>query len=195
MLLINIGIILVAGLVNDNVLALVSPDICSINKDNALCNIKEYLGYLVKLTNEAFNNCATQFAAFGLRSLLELTILAVYVDIHHVYRNRSILEKLSLIQSFNLSGILGRSTFFRRIFIKALGSKDGRTFVDNVRTLYRTLSRYMHGPPTSCLVDATSFNPCTCVEELEALKDIVDEVIDLVKKIIYVWILIAEGSR
>lgn len=189
------GIDLVAGLVNDNVLALIPSDVCNINKDSALCNIKEYLVYLVKLTNEAFSNCITQFTAFGLRSLLELTILAVYVDIHHVYRNKSIAGKLSLIQSFNLSSTLSRSTFFRRIFVKVFGSKNGRVLVDNARTLYRTLSRYMHGLPISCLVDTASFNPCTCTEELEVLRDIANKVIDLVKKVVYVWICMAKGSR
>lgn len=182
------------GLVNDNILASISPNVCSIDRNSALCSMKEYLQYIVELTNEAFNNCAIQFAASGLRFLLELITLAVYVDTHHVYKNKLILEKLSLIQSFSLGSILGRSTFFRRVFVKVLGSKDSRILIDNMKMLHRTLSRYMHGPPASCLANVTLFNPCTCVEELRVLRDIAGNVVDLVRKIVYVWTLVIKGS-
>ncbi|MEM3980456.1 MAG: hypothetical protein QXF79_04280, partial [Ignisphaera sp.] len=65
--------------------------------------------YLAKLTNDAFNKCSIPFTAFGLRLILELTVLCVYIDLHHVYGKLSLWEKLSLSQSFNFGTIISRS--------------------------------------------------------------------------------------
>lgn len=150
--------------------------------------MREYLRHIVKSTNEAFNNCVTQFVAFGLRLLLELVALAAYVDIHHVYKNRLLSEKLDIIQGLSLGSTLSRSTFFRRALIKVFGPKDGRILVDSAKTLYSALSRHVHVPPISCLVSEKSHDSCACIEELEVLRDIAEEVLDLVKKIVYMWI-------
>lgn len=138
------------------------------------------------LTNWAFNLCAIPFVALGLRLILELTVLCIYIDVHHVYSRYPLSEKLGIIQNFDFSSTISRSTYLRRAIIEVLGSKDGRELISDMRSIYVVLSRYIHLPIFPSSIDS-SVKPCTYGNELNILSTLANRLTDIIKKLIYVW--------
>jgi hypothetical protein len=158
-----------------------------VRKNSVLCKLKEYLSYLIELIDRASNSCSIPFIAFGLRLLMELTALCIYIDLHHVYKDLDLDRKVSLLRSFDFSEMITRSTFFRRLVIEKLGTDEGREFINHMKSVYGTLSQFLHTPITPCVVSLTPFNPCRCVEELKYLETVRFDVHNIIKKLIYIW--------
>lgn len=170
-------------------------DVCNNKVDSIMCNIKNYLMYLAKLTNDAFNECSIPFIAFGLRLILELTVLCVYIDLHHVYGKLPLQEKLSLSRNFNLSAIISRSTFFRRLFIDILGPKEGREMIYCMRSAYAKLSQFLHTPVSYCLTSSPLINPCSCIEELKELETLTSKINQIIRKLIDIWLALMQNFK
>lgn len=165
---------------------LVPADICSNNENSVLCALKNYITYLINATEEALKKCSIPFAAFGLRLLFEVITLGVYIDLHLIYKDRPLQEKLRLIQDMSLGMVIIRSTFFRRIIIRTFGPIEGRKFINDMKGIYVYLSKYLHVPTHSCLINFAE-DLCVCSNEVHNLIALSNDVIQLAKKLINIW--------
>lgn len=165
----------------------ISNDVCSSRENSIMCKVKGYVDYLVETVNEFFNTCSIPFIAFGLRLLIELITLCIYIDLHHVYGKMDLNRKSKLIQSFNLSKVVTRSTFFRRLTIDILGPDEGRKLLDQIKNIYKNLSKYLHTPLTQCLTSTSSNNLCQCTEDLDNLKSIAKDVNNTIRRLALMW--------
>lgn len=181
-------------LTEDNII-LVLNNACNGKKDSIMCNMKNYIRYLMNLTNDAFSKCSLPFIAFGLRLVLELIVLCVYIDLHNVYGRLPLQKKLNISQGFNFSTILSRSTFFRRLFIEVLGPQEGREVMHYMRSVYGMLSQFLHTPASYCLTSLPLINPCNCIDELKELELLARKVNQIVGKLIYVWLNTKQGFK